>query len=109
MSTFQDAAKTTEISQGEMKLISLDGEEIVVANVDGTYFAFGNECTHAGGPLVEGELEGKSVTCPWHATIFDIVSGQPMGDLERIPSPHMRFRLKVPPSKSRSGDITIAM
>ena len=40
MSTFQDVAKTTEISQGEMKLISLDGEEIVVANVDGTYFAF---------------------------------------------------------------------
>ena len=57
MSTFQDVAKTPEISQGDMKLISLDGEEIVVANVDGTYFAFGNECTHAGGPLVEGELE----------------------------------------------------
>ena len=87
MSTFQDVAKTPEISQGDMKLISLDGEEIVVANVDGTYFAFGNECTHAGGPLVEGELEGKSVTCPWHATIFDIESDQPIGGPGKDPVP----------------------
>ncbi len=76
MAEFQTIAKASEIAPGEMKLVNVAGQDVVVANVEGTFFAFGNECTHVGGPLVEGELEGVTVTCPWHATIFNVKTGQ---------------------------------
>jgi len=77
MAEFQTVARAPEIAPGEMKLVNVAGQDVVVANVDGAFFAFGNECTHVGGPLVEGELEGENVTCPWHATIFNVKTGQP--------------------------------
>ena len=43
-----------------MKLVTLDNEEMVIANIDGKYFAFNNTCPHASGPLAEGELEGDT-------------------------------------------------
>ncbi len=76
MAEFQTVAKASEIAPGEMKLVNVAGQDVVVANVEGAFFAFGNECTHVGGPLVEGELEGETVTCPWHATIFNVKTGQ---------------------------------
>ena len=59
MAEFQTMAKASEIAPGEMKLVNVAGQDVVVANVEGTFFAFGNECTHVGGPLVEGDLEGE--------------------------------------------------
>ncbi len=79
MGDFRAVARATEIPSGEMKLVDLDGEKVVVANVDGTFLAFGNTCTHVGGPLEEGDLDGGTVTCPWHASVFDITSGEPLG------------------------------
>ena len=60
---FRAMARATEIPSDEMKLVDLDGEEVGIPNVDGAIFAFGNESTHGGGPLVEGELQGETVTC----------------------------------------------
>ncbi len=54
MAEFQTVARASEVPPGEMKLVEVDGEEVVIANVDGEYFAFSNTCTHEGGPLVEG-------------------------------------------------------
>ncbi len=79
MGEFRTVARATEIPSGEMKLVDLDGEKVVVANVDGTFLAFGNTCTHVGGPLEEGDLDGETVVCPWHSSVFDIRSGEPLG------------------------------
>ncbi len=76
MAEFQTVAKASEIAPGEMKLVNVAGQDVVGANVEGTFFAFGNECTHVGGPLVDGDLDGETVTCPWHATIFNVTTGQ---------------------------------
>ena len=76
MAEFQTVAKTSDVTPGEMKQVTLDSEEVVIANVDGEYFAFANTCTHAEGPLVEGELVGGIVTCPWHATPFNVKTGE---------------------------------
>lgn len=76
MAEFQTVAKASEISPGELTLVNVAGQDVVVANVVGAFFAFGNECTHVGGPLVEGELHGETVTCHWHASIFNIKTGQ---------------------------------
>ena len=76
MAEFQTVAKTYDVTPGDMKLVTLDSEEVVIANVDGKYFAFNNMCPHAEGPLVEGELIGGIVTCLWHASPFDVKMGE---------------------------------
>lgn len=87
MADFQSVASASEIAPGEMKVVDLEGEKVVVANVDGKFFAFGNTCTHVGGPLDEGELDGETVICPWHASVFDITSGESMGGPAEVPIP----------------------
>ena len=70
------AGKTTEIVPGKMKKVSVDGREILVANVDGNFFAVDDSCTHSGSSLSEGKLDGCTITCGWHAAEFDCKSGK---------------------------------
>ena len=79
MPEFVTVAQTTDVPQGEMLLVELEDENIAIANVGGTYYAFGAECTHAGGPLDEGDLQDETLTCPWHGGEFDIKTGQVLG------------------------------
>ncbi len=94
MGDFRAVARATEIPSGEMKLVDLDGEEVVIANVDGAFFAFGNVCTHVGGPLVEGELQGEAVTCPWHASVFNVKSGEVLKEPAEDPIPTYEVRVE---------------
>jgi nitrite reductase/ring-hydroxylating ferredoxin subunit len=54
----------------------VEGRAIALAHVDGRIYAINNTCLHRGGPLGEGLLEGKAVTCPWHGWQFDVTSGK---------------------------------
>ena len=75
MSTgFVRVAAVSEIAKGEMMIVC-DGQ-IVLANVEGHYHAFGNICPHAEGPLGEGFLDGHIVECPWHNGQWDITTGK---------------------------------
>jgi 3-phenylpropionate/trans-cinnamate dioxygenase ferredoxin component len=85
MSGFVSVLKTGAVAPGEMKLVDLDATEVVVANVGGRYCAFANLCTHEQGPLVEGELEGDVVTCPWHSTEFNVFTGEVVDGLTDEP------------------------
>ena len=76
MPDFVKVANLDEVPPGEMKIVELDGEEIVVANVDGGFFAFNNTCTHRGGPLGEGLLMGDVVECPFHGGQFNVRTGE---------------------------------
>ncbi len=69
-------AAVDEIPAGRIKLVDVGGERLAVANADGMFYAFSDECTHDGGPLSEGELEGAIVTCPWHFSRFDVRTGE---------------------------------
>jgi nitrite reductase/ring-hydroxylating ferredoxin subunit len=74
-------AKTSELAPGQLKHIETDdGTQICLANVDGNLHAIGGECTHQGGPLGEGELDGNEVICPWHGGIFNVTNGQATGE-----------------------------
>jgi nitrite reductase/ring-hydroxylating ferredoxin subunit len=66
----------TDVPPGKMKVVKVKGEAVVVYNVDGKFYATINECTHVGAPLDEGELEGTTITCPWHFSCFDVTSGK---------------------------------
>lgn len=60
-------------------MFEVNGREIAVFNVAGKFHAIDNTCTHVGGPLCEGEIDGFEVTCPWHGAVFDVTSGQALG------------------------------
>ena len=71
--------KVTQVSQvaaGAGTVVSAGGKAIAVFNIGGTFYALANACTHVGGPLGEGRVQGTTVTCPWHGSQFDVTSGQ---------------------------------
>ena len=59
-----------------MKTVKFGEEEILVANVNGSFYALGNVCTHEGGKLSSGKLQGTIVTCPRHKAQFDVTTGK---------------------------------
>lgn len=64
------------IAPGKSKMYMVNGQPIAVFNVNGSYHAISDRCTHRGGLLHEGELEGTVVTCPLHGAQFDVTNGQ---------------------------------
>jgi nitrite reductase/ring-hydroxylating ferredoxin subunit len=74
---FLRAAKMEEIPPGTIREIQVDGNKAVaLANVEGKLYAINNTCLHRGGPLGQGELLGKTVTCPWHGWQYDVTTGK---------------------------------
>ena len=69
-------AARVELPPGARKLVDLDGRAIAVFNVDGDYFAIDDVCTHDGGPLAEGALDGPEIRCPRHGARFDVRTGK---------------------------------
>jgi nitrite reductase (NADH) small subunit len=73
---FLRAVKKAEISAGTIREIQIEGRAVALANVGGTIYAINNTCLHRGGPLGQGQLDGKVVTCPWHGWQFDVTNGK---------------------------------
>jgi len=76
MSSFVEVSKTTELKDGTMKDVSVDGREILLARVKDGYYAVDNLCPHMKGKLSQGNLEGTIVTCPKHGSQFDLSDGR---------------------------------
>lgn len=73
---FVKVAETADIPPGKMKMVKIGELEVLVANVNGSFFAIPNYCTHANGELSQGTLEGDVVTCPLHGSQFDVTNGK---------------------------------
>jgi nitrite reductase/ring-hydroxylating ferredoxin subunit len=69
-------ADESEIGMGKMKKFTLGEVTVLIANVNGNYYAVDNMCTHFGGDLSEGVLEGNVITCPNHQSKFDVATGK---------------------------------
>jgi nitrite reductase/ring-hydroxylating ferredoxin subunit len=67
--------KAADFQAGEGRVVEADGKDLALFNVDGAYYALDNACSHRGGPLGEGDLEGTTVVCPWHAWRWDVTTG----------------------------------
>ncbi|MHB8577807.1 MAG: Rieske (2Fe-2S) protein [Dehalococcoidia bacterium] len=74
--TAQPVAQEAEIPAGRVHVVEVDGEEIALCNVDGILYAIDNVCTHDGGPLDQGELDGTQIECPRHGARFDVRTGK---------------------------------
>jgi 3-phenylpropionate/trans-cinnamate dioxygenase ferredoxin component len=72
-------ASTSEIPEGTAKIVDVAGTAVAVFHRPEGWFAIANTCTHRGGPLGEGEVDGFVVTCPLHGGQFDIRSGALVG------------------------------
>ena len=94
MPEFVRVASVGEMFPGEMKTVEVNGRQIVLANVGGEIVAFGNECTHRGGPLGEGILMGEVVECPWHAGQFHVKSGEVVGSPPEKPIPTFQVQVE---------------
>jgi nitrite reductase/ring-hydroxylating ferredoxin subunit len=70
------AAEVSEIPTGRKKVVTIQGKEILIVNVNGTYYAIGNRCPHEGVDLSKGSLEGNVITCPAHGAKFDVTTGK---------------------------------
>ena len=68
-------AAADDVAPGEGRVVEAAGRTLALFNVDGTFYAIDNTCSHRGGPLGEGDLDGRIVTCPWHAWRWDVTTG----------------------------------
>jgi nitrite reductase/ring-hydroxylating ferredoxin subunit len=68
-------ASLQEVPLSSRKLVTVNGIEILIFNVNGQYYAINNKCPHEGSPLKTGMLEGNFIECPKHKARFDITDG----------------------------------
>ena len=69
-------ARESELSPGEWRTADLDGTPVVVFNIDGQYYAIEDVCTHDGGQLTGGQVEGDVIECPRHGARFCVRTGE---------------------------------
>jgi len=73
---YTKVGQVADFPSGSLKKVTVGVDEVVVANIGGKLYAMTSKCTHRGGPLDEGELEGNTVICPWHGGKFDVTTGK---------------------------------
>ena len=73
---FVAVGKTSDLAPGEMKFVAVDRERVVLANVDGAFYALRDVCGHRNAPLSRGKLDGCVIECPLHFAQFDIRTGK---------------------------------
>ena len=73
--SFVKVAEASDIPEDEARVFDLGGRPVAVFNAGGTFHACKNVCPHRGGPIGEGDFDGRLVTCPWHGWQFDVTTG----------------------------------
>ncbi len=76
MSEWVTVAPADALRPGEWRVVDVDGAQIVVFNLDGEFYALEDVCTHDGGQLTGGHIEGDQIVCPRHGAHFCIRTGE---------------------------------
>jgi len=86
---FVRTASLAEIPDGELRAYDLTVGRVTIAHLENEVFAFGDECTHEGCSLAEGELDemADTVVCPCHGSAFDVRNGEPVKGPAEDPLP----------------------
>ena len=64
-----------DLESGQVMVVEIDDYRIAVCNLDGAFYAIDDVCTHDGGPLDQGQLEGDEIECPRHGARFSVRTG----------------------------------
>jgi NAD(P)H-dependent nitrite reductase small subunit len=93
-----DVAPVDEIAEGSSRVVYLNGQQVALFRTGGHFYAIGNRCSHARGPLSEGELsicDGACiVTCPWHFAQFDLETGNVVDGVASAPVPTYQVEVR---------------
>jgi nitrite reductase/ring-hydroxylating ferredoxin subunit/uncharacterized membrane protein len=81
---------STDFPEGELRRVEANGMPVLMVRRSGQLYAISNTCSHAGGPLDEGSLDGVVVTCPWHSSRFDVRNGRVCGGPATFDQPVLR-------------------
>ncbi|HEX3657971.1 MAG TPA: Rieske 2Fe-2S domain-containing protein [Pirellulales bacterium] len=105
--SFVDVLDEADLKPDRPQCVEADGASIVLVRREGRIFALANACSHAGGPLAEGELEGNSLRCPWHGSRFCLETGRVLDGPATIAQPQLetrvrngRIEVRVPPQQA---------
>ncbi len=102
MANFVTIAREGEVKKGKVKTFNVNGQRIALCNVEGTFFATQDLCTHDGGPLGEGELWDHEIECPRHGGRFDVRTGA----VTALPP---MFPIKTYPVRVEGDEIQVAL
>ena len=79
MPEFVRVASVTDLDDGEIMMVEVGDEEVLLSKIDGEFYAIGDECTHQGVSLSGGYVEGGEVECPGHGSLFALKTGETTG------------------------------
>jgi nitrite reductase/ring-hydroxylating ferredoxin subunit len=109
---YTPAASLADLPPGSSKRVYAAGEAVALFNVNGTIYAIANRCTHARASLSEGAVDAArcAVTCPWHAGVFSLESGQVLDGPPSLPVATYRVKLEgdtvlIAPAEAREATI----
>ena len=96
------------IPPGTMREVSVEGEEVLIANVEGRFYAIGNRCPHLNTRLSRGILQGQVVTCPGHGSRFNVTDGSVVEWATKIPGLILKVsQVFRPPRPARVYDTRV--
>ena len=96
-----------ELNPGEMKKFSIAGTDLLITNLDGTFYAIANTCTHMGGSLADGHLENGIVKCPRHGAEYDVKTGKCVGKLSFLFVKKLTDGVKSFPVEVKDGQVYV--
>jgi ferredoxin-NADP reductase/nitrite reductase/ring-hydroxylating ferredoxin subunit len=102
---YQKVANKKDLQEGSLLKVEPEGKPIVLSLVNGKVYAMDAVCSHEGGPLEEGTLEGHNLTCPWHYAIFDVRNAK-VSDQTVWATDLLSYPVKV---EEATGDILISL
>ena len=76
MPRFVEVARTSQIPEGGVMGVEVEGKNLALVNLRGEIYALDDSCPHQAGPLSEGQIVGEEIECPWHRSCFDIRTGR---------------------------------
>jgi nitrite reductase/ring-hydroxylating ferredoxin subunit len=86
-------APASEVLEGTLKQVRVDDVAVLLTRRGGEFYALADRCSHRGGPLSEGELEGDCVVCPWHGSAFALSDGDVKRGPASLPQPEYDIRV----------------
>ena len=84
-----------DLPEGQLKRVDYKGTPLLLVRQNGRVHALAETCAHLGGPLSEGKLDGACVVCPWHASTFDLASGDVVEGPSAFPQPRLATRVRA--------------
>ena len=94
MSDWITVAPAAELAPGEWRVVDADGTPIVVFNLSGEFYALEDLCTHDGGDLASGHVEGDHIVCPRHGAHFCIRTGEALSPPAYEPTAKLPVRIE---------------